>query len=159
MRVCSKGSQMESEWKSLFACQVSLGWVWRCSQCFPCRTVSGVGLLKVPTGHLSSPGLALLQVLLVLFVMRKARALPLNTKNQICTQSHQKAQLPCFWSLLRKMQCWMQLTQPMSRSRMRLGEVEHLLLPSFAPSSFPWWAAGDLLLWQCEKQRHGQGML
>lgn len=82
MRGCSKGSQMEREWKSLFSCQVSLGWVWHCSQCFPCPTVSGVGLLQVPTDHLSSPGLALLPVLLVLLVMRKARALPLKTKNQ-----------------------------------------------------------------------------
>lgn len=138
MRVCSKGSQMKREWKSLFACQVSLGWVWHCSQCFPRPTVSGVGLLQVPTGHLSSPGLALLPVLLVLLVMRKARALPLNTKNQICTQSHQKAQLPYFWSLLRKMQSvvcsWL---NPCPGAGWDWGKLNIFCFPPLPPALFP----------------------
>lgn len=46
----------EGSGKSLFFCQVSLERVWHCWQCFPCPTVSGVGLFQAPADHLFSPG-------------------------------------------------------------------------------------------------------
>lgn len=61
----------EGSGKSIFSCQVSPGWVWHCSQCFPCPTVPGVGLLQMPKDHIFSSGLAPLPVLLILLVKCK----------------------------------------------------------------------------------------